>query len=242
MAPMSSAIPSILNPLTMICDVSRSASLRTTPLQPPQAPIPHEQLPATRSALVSGGRGGFRRPTPPRCGRGRPSRANVISDSHSRSWLTVDGNGAVVIVVRQIFLRERRAWRLHHRRIIRAVGTRHVSLRTGRGHSSYDRVMNFPSLLRLSGHRKFDSRCYGDGYDGGGDPVDGGAERRPPSGVRDVVGSVLPEVLEPVGDEADHESHADPVMATAASTTNALATAISTAMTSGRPSATPNPM
>src|SRR4051794_40091804 len=41
--------------------------------------------------------------------------------------------------------------------------------------------------------------------DRGDDPVDDHAERRPPSRVDDVVGSVLPEVLEPVADHASHE-------------------------------------
>ena len=41
--------------------------------------------------------------------------------------------------------------------------------------------------------------------DGGHDPVDDHAERRPPSRVGDEVGSVLPEVLDSVAGEAGHE-------------------------------------
>src|SRR5690242_14929225 len=39
----------------------------------------------------------------------------------------------------------------------------------------------------------------------GDDPVHDEAERRPPSSVGDVVAAVLPEILEPVAEEADHQ-------------------------------------
>jgi hypothetical protein len=41
--------------------------------------------------------------------------------------------------------------------------------------------------------------------DGGGDLVDDQAERRPPPGVGHVVAAVLPEVLEPMAAEAEHQ-------------------------------------
>jgi hypothetical protein len=41
--------------------------------------------------------------------------------------------------------------------------------------------------------------------DGGGDPVDDQAERRPPAGVGDIVAAVLPEVLESMAGEAQHQ-------------------------------------
>src|SRR6185503_6992811 len=41
--------------------------------------------------------------------------------------------------------------------------------------------------------------------DRGGDKVDGSAERRPPPCAADEVGSMLPEILEAVSGQADHE-------------------------------------
>ena len=78
--------------------------------------------------------------------------------------------------------------------------------------------------------------------DGGGDPVDDQAERRPPASVGHKLAAVLPEVLEPMTDEAEHQQPGGPVTPTAARTTNTAATAASTAITLGRPSATAKPM
>jgi len=55
------------------------------------------------------------------------------------------------------------------------------------------------------------------------------------------VGAVLPEVLEPVAGESGDEPPRGPVIAAAATTTNAKVTLLSTAMTFGRPSATAKP-
>jgi hypothetical protein len=44
-----------------------------------------------------------------------------------------------------------------------------------------------------------------DRNDRGGDPVDNEAERTPPSGVRNKLTSVLPEILEPVARETEDE-------------------------------------
>src|SRR4051795_10183036 len=49
-----------------------------------------------------------------------------------------------------------------------------------------------------------------DQEDEGGDEVDGGAERRPPSRVRDELGAVLPRVLETVGGETRDEEPGGP--------------------------------
>src|SRR5205807_7859642 len=46
---------------------------------------------------------------------------------------------------------------------------------------------------------------YLGGDRGGSDPVDYETERRPPASVCDELAAVLPEVLEPVGGEAEHE-------------------------------------
>ena len=45
---------------------------------------------------------------------------------------------------------------------------------------------------------QLDACDYRDGQDGGGDPVDDGAERWPPSGVGDELGVMLPKVLQAV--------------------------------------------
>jgi hypothetical protein len=74
------------------------------------------------------------------------------------------------------------------------------------------------------------------------DPVDGGAERWPPSGAGDELAALLPRVLDPVGREPKASSHADPVTPAAATTTNAIATLHSTTMILVRPSATAKPM
>src|SRR3954451_21864033 len=68
-------------------------------------------------------------------------------------------------------------------------------------------------LLRPSS-MKVDSCGYLDDKDGGDEPVDSGAERRPPPGVGDVLAAFLPEVFEPVAGIARNEqprcrSHAD---------------------------------
>lgn len=47
------------------------------------------------------------------------------------------------------------------------------------------------------------SHLHGD--DGGGDPVDGRAERGPPACVGNIVTAVLPEVLQPVAGQAEDE-------------------------------------
>jgi hypothetical protein len=44
-----------------------------------------------------------------------------------------------------------------------------------------------------------------DDEDGGDEPVDGGAERGPPSCVGDVLAALLPGVLEPMAGVAEHE-------------------------------------
>jgi hypothetical protein len=44
-----------------------------------------------------------------------------------------------------------------------------------------------------------------DGNDSGGAPVDYEAERWPPTGIRNEVTPVLPEILEPVARKADNE-------------------------------------
>jgi hypothetical protein len=77
--------------------------------------------------------------------------------------------------------------------------------------------------------------------DGGGDPVDDQAERRPPSSVGNKLAAVLPEVLEPMAGEASASSHAGPVTPAAATTAKAAAIPASAAMTRGRPSATAKP-
>ena len=41
--------------------------------------------------------------------------------------------------------------------------------------------------------------------DRGDDPVDDQAERRPPAGVGDIVGPVLPQVLDPMAGKAGHQ-------------------------------------
>jgi hypothetical protein len=78
--------------------------------------------------------------------------------------------------------------------------------------------------------------------DGGGDPVDDRAERRPPASVGHKVAVVLPQVLNPWPVKPTTSSHAGPVTPAAATTTKTAAIAASTAMTLGRPSATAKPM
>src|SRR5262249_53675405 len=58
-----------------------------------------------------------------------------------------------------------------------------------------------PAALAMEG----DSRQHRAGEDAGGDEVDGGAERWPPARVADEVGAVLPQVLQAVADQPEHE-------------------------------------
>src|SRR4051794_21554279 len=51
-------------------------------------------------------------------------------------------------------------------------------------------------------------RHDGDGDEGGGHEVDGGAERGPPAGVGHESGAVLPEVLEAVAGQPGHQKPA----------------------------------
>jgi hypothetical protein len=74
------------------------------------------------------------------------------------------------------------------------------------------------------------------------DPVDGGAEWRPPPGPGYILAALLPSVLDSVGCEPQCGSHAGPVTPAAATTTNAIATPHSTAITIDLPSATAKPI
>src|SRR5690348_10937458 len=58
-----------------------------------------------------------------------------------------------------------------------------------------------PAALAMEG----DSRQQCAGEDAGGDKVDGGAERWPPARVPDEVGAVLPQVLQAVAGQPEHE-------------------------------------
>src|SRR5689334_2479397 len=49
------------------------------------------------------------------------------------------------------------------------------------------------------------SHQYRGGEDSGGDPVDGGAERWPPARVPDEVRAVLPQILQAVAGQPEHE-------------------------------------
>src|SRR6185312_12725166 len=49
------------------------------------------------------------------------------------------------------------------------------------------------------------SHQYRSGEDSGGDPVDGDAERRPPARVPDEVRAVLPQILQAVAGQPEHE-------------------------------------
>src|SRR5207342_245891 len=57
------------------------------------------------------------------------------------------------------------------------------------------------SCLAMEGN----SHQYRGGEDSGGDPVDGGAERRPPARVPDEVCAVLPQILQAVAGQPEHE-------------------------------------
>src|SRR5262249_54359013 len=46
---------------------------------------------------------------------------------------------------------------------------------------------------------------YCGGEDSGGDPVDRGAERWPPAGVPDELSAVLPQILQAVPGQSEHE-------------------------------------
>src|SRR5690349_13094350 len=58
-----------------------------------------------------------------------------------------------------------------------------------------------PSCLAMEGN----SHHYRGGEDSGDDPVDGGAERWPPARVPDEVRAVLPQVLQAVAGQPEHE-------------------------------------
>src|SRR4029453_13100488 len=58
-----------------------------------------------------------------------------------------------------------------------------------------------PSCLAMEGN----SHQYRGGEDRGGDPVDGGAERWPPARVPDEVCAVLPQILQAVAGQPEHE-------------------------------------
>jgi hypothetical protein len=75
-----------------------------------------------------------------------------------------------------------------------------------------------------------------------GDPVDDQAERRPPTGIGNILAAVLHRSLNPWPARPATSSHAGPVTAAAATTTNTAAIAASTAITVRRPSATAKPM
>src|SRR6185312_2444354 len=58
-----------------------------------------------------------------------------------------------------------------------------------------------PPWLAMEGNSH--QQCAGE--DAGGDPVDGGAERWPPARVPDEVGAVLPQILQAVTGQPEHE-------------------------------------
>src|SRR5690242_21958740 len=58
-----------------------------------------------------------------------------------------------------------------------------------------------PSCLAMEGN----SHQQSGGEDSGDDPVDGGAERWPPARVPDEVRAVLPQILQAVTGQAEHE-------------------------------------
>src|SRR5947199_7834529 len=58
-----------------------------------------------------------------------------------------------------------------------------------------------PSCLAMEGN----SHQYRAGEDSGGDPVDRGAERWPPARVPDEVRAVLPQILQAVAGQPEHE-------------------------------------
>ena len=82
----------------------------------------------------------------------------------------------------------------------------------------------------------FNEENYGD------EPVDGGAERRPPPCAGDVVAALLPEVLEAMACVAQDQEPGRSGDGRAASKTKAPVMLLSTAITLGLPSATANPM
>src|ERR1044072_8411098 len=49
------------------------------------------------------------------------------------------------------------------------------------------------------------SQQYGGGEDSGGDPVDRGAKRRPPARVPDELSAVLPQILQAVAGQPEHD-------------------------------------
>src|ERR1700732_5400502 len=58
-----------------------------------------------------------------------------------------------------------------------------------------------PSCIAMEGN----SHQYRGGEDSGDDPVDGGAERWPPARVTDEVPAVLPQILQAVACQPQHE-------------------------------------
>jgi hypothetical protein len=80
-----------------------------------------------------------------------------------------------------------------------------------------------------------------DDDDRGYDPVDGHAERWPPSGVGDEVAAMLPEILEAVPDKAHDEEPRGTGDRGSADDDECKVTPLSTAMTFGRRSATAKP-